>query len=226
MIFDLIIFDCDGTLVDSEYPHNLAVSELLIEQGFAHISVDYVRDHFTGNRFSQILENLCAETGHQFPNGFRERYVRRAAELLPLHQKPVSGAKELVEFAGTQTKICVASNGQRDNVLYSLESAGLLPLLDEAHIFTGLDVENPKPAPDLFLLAAKKMGADPARTLVIEDSVVGVTAGVAAGMTTFGFTGTHHDHESHAKALKSLGAHQVFDALIHIQREIESKKHL
>ena len=66
MNFDLIIFDCDGTLVDSEYPHNLAVSELLIEEGFAHITTDYVRDHFTGNRFSQILDKLTTETGHEF----------------------------------------------------------------------------------------------------------------------------------------------------------------
>lgn len=224
--FDLIIFDCDGTLVDSEYAHNLAVSELLIEQGFDYVSVEYVRDHYTGHRFSDILANMTAQSGKTFPEGFRQRYVKRAYELLPEHQKPIAGARKIIEYAKNKTKICVASNGQKDNVFYSLEVAGLLPLLDPDHIFTGLDVPNPKPAPDLFLMAAEKLGAAPAKTLVIEDSVVGVTAGVAAGMKTFGFSGTHHDPATHEKTLKSAGAHETFNALIHIQNHLSVKKYL
>ena len=217
MTFDLIIFDCDGTLVDSEYPHNLAVAELLNSEGFDEFTADYVRDHFTGSRFSHILDDVTTKTGHQFPEGFRQRYIQRAYELLPLHQKPIDGVHELLSTAKLMTKICVASNGQKDNVFYSLETAGLLPYFKEEHIFTGLDVPNAKPAPDLFLMAADKLGAAPSKTLVIEDSVVGATAGLAAGMTTFGFTGTHHDSETHKKTLKSIGVNQIFDALIHIQ---------
>lgn len=221
MVFDLIIFDCDGTLVDSEYPHNLAVSELLIDEGFDYITPEYVRDHFTGNRFSHILEKLTTKTGHEFPDGFRQRYIKRAYELLPLHQKPIEGVHELVSAAKDLAKICVASNGQKDNVFYSLETAGLLPYFEEAYIFTGLDVPNAKPAPDLFLMAADKLGAEPSKTLVLEDSVVGVTAGVAAGMTTFGFTGTNHAPEEQEKALKKAGAAHVFHKLIHIQDYIQ-----
>lgn len=226
MIFDLIIFDCDGTLVDSEYLNNLAVCQIFAEQGLPQYDMDYAMAHFVGKRFSQITADIAEETGHQFPNDISQQYIDRAAAMIPTHLKKIEGAYNLVEYAGQHTKICVASNGQRDNVFYSLEVAGLLPLFDEDHIFTGLDVEDPKPAPDLFLMAAERLGANPAETLVIEDSVVGVKAGVAAGMTTYGFTGAHHDPRAHKNTLKQTGAHDVFDSLIHIQDALSSKKYL
>jgi HAD superfamily hydrolase (TIGR01509 family) len=217
MSFDLIIFDCDGTLVDSEYAHDFAIAEILRAQGFDDYNVERVRDRFTGNRFSQILEILSAETGHIFPGDIRQTYISRARALLPTHQKSVPGAADLVEYAKARGKICVASNGQRDNVFYSLEVAGLLPLFDQDYIFTGLDVENAKPAPDLFLMAAEKLGAEAGKTLVIEDSLVGARAGLAAGMTTFGFVGTSHSPDAQRAALLDLGVERVFDRLIHIQ---------
>lgn len=226
MIYDLIIFDCDGTLVDSEYLNNLAVCELLAEQGLSQYDMDYAMAHFVGKRFSQIIADIAEETGHSFPADMARQYIDRAAAMIPTHMKTIAGAYDLVSAAKAQGKICVASNGQRDNVFYSLEVAGLLPLFDEAHIFTGLDVANPKPAPDLFLMAAERLGAAPDKTLVIEDSVVGVTAGVAAGMTTFGFTGAHHDPKGHMQTLKNTGADDVFDALIHIQEHLSGKKYL
>lgn len=223
MHIDLIIFDCDGTLVDSEYLNNLAVCELLAEQGLAQYDMDYAMNNFLGQRFSRIIEDIAAETGHNFPDDMAARYVARAAELIPTHLKYIDGAGDLVELAGAHTKICVGSNGQRDNVIYSLEVAGLLRHFPDEHIFAGPVVENPKPAPDLFLLAAEKLGAKPENTLVIEDSVIGVTAGIAARMQTWGFTGTHHDPGTHENALKSAGAHEVFSALIHIQGHLQRK---
>jgi beta-phosphoglucomutase-like phosphatase (HAD superfamily) len=87
-------------------------------------------------------------------------------------------------------------------------------------VFTKIQVKNPKPAPDLFLYAAAQMGADPERCLVIEDSTTGVRAGVAAGMTTWGFTGSNHDPAKQAQNLQSAGAHAVFERLIHIQERL------
>lgn len=220
MSFNLIIFDCDGTLVDSEYLNNLAVAELFAEEGLPAFTVDVIASRFTGHRFSQITEIVSRETGHVFAPDASKRYVERARSLIPVHQETVEGAADLIRTASSIAKICVASNGQRDNVFASLEFAGLLPLFDESRIFTGLDVKNAKPAPDLFLMAAEKCGVIPEKTLVIEDSIVGATAGVAAGMTTFGFTGTAHDKAAHSKALAQIGVHKIFDALIHIRDEI------
>ncbi len=216
--FDLIIFDCDGTLVDTEYPNNLASVQLLAEQGLPQYDMDYALEHFVGVRFNEILQSITAETGHVFPEGFRQKYVQRARNLLPTHYKTIEGAKELVKTAKENTKICVASNGQRDNVFYSLELAGLKEHFPEEHIFTGLSAPNPKPAPDIFLLAAKELGAAPEKCLVIEDSKGGVSAGLAAGMTTYGFTGTHHAPDIHARALKACGAHETYTSLIHIHK--------
>jgi beta-phosphoglucomutase-like phosphatase (HAD superfamily) len=106
-------------------------------------------------------------------------------------------------------KICVASNGERVNVLRQVEAGGFGEFFSEAHIFTKNMVKRAKPAPDLFLLAAQKMGAGPSRTLVIEDSITGATAGVAAGMTVVGFTGSVHNRAVHGKALRGVGVHHV-----------------
>ena len=87
-------------------------------------------------------------------------------------------------------------------------------------MFTKIQVKHPKPAPDLFLFAALQMGVSPERCVVIEDSVAGVRAGVAAGMTTFGFTGASHDAQKQEKILESAGAAAVFPRLIHIQERL------
>jgi beta-phosphoglucomutase-like phosphatase (HAD superfamily) len=105
--------------------------------------------------------------------------------------------------------MCVGSNGERLNVTRIIEAAGFTRFFPDAHIFTKDMVKHAKPAPDLFLLAAEKMGVPPKRTLVIEDSPTGTAAGVAAGMTVVGFTGAAHDHAAQAKLLRAAGAHHV-----------------
>lgn len=226
MNFDLIIFDCDGTLVDTEYPNNLATIELLHEQGLHQYDMDFAIENFVGKRFNEILTEITTETGHTFPEGIRKQYVQRARDLLPTHLKEIDGAKKLITTAKAHIKACVVSNGQKDNVIYSLKLAGLIDLFEPTHIWTGLDAPNPKPAPDLFLMAAKAFNISPEKCLVIEDSPGGVTAGLAAGMTTWGFTGTHHAPQSHAKTLKTLGAHDIFDSLIHICERLFNEKPL
>lgn len=218
--FELLIFDCDGTLVDTEYANNFATIELLHEQGLTQYDMDYAMENFVGTRFNEILRDISAETGHIFPDDMSARYIKRAKDILPEHLKTIDGAEELVKAAQQNMKICVGSNGQRDNVIYSLELAGLKDYFPDEHIFTGIEVERPKPAPDLFLLAAEKMGGiDPAKCLVIEDSKGGAAAGIAAGMTTYGFVGASHDPENHKKTLEAMGVYAVFDNLIHIHKK-------
>lgn len=206
----LILFDCDGTLTDSEVMNNLAVLETLKGFGVEAFDMDYALTHFVGLRFSKILSLASEATGAVFPENARDTYLQKVRELAQTHMKIVDGARDVVITAKRFAKICVVSNGEHNNVVNALRMVDLYELFDPSHIYTGLMAPNPKPAPDLFLMAANKMGFEPAQCLVIEDSVAGVTAGVAAGMETWGFCGTHHDRKNHARKLLSIGAENVF----------------
>lgn len=220
MMFDLIIFDCDGTLTDSEYVNNRALLEVLHEAGFTQYGLDHAYTHWVGATVTNICLSIQMETGREVPADLISRYIKRVADLQATNLKPVDGASELVAAARQKFAICVASNGERENVLTSLSLTGLMHDFTTDTVFTKKQVKNPKPYPDLFLYAATQMGAAPERCLVIEDSAAGVQAGVAAGMTTWGFTGSAHDPAKQAKTLKSAGAHLVFDRLIHIREKL------
>lgn len=212
MPYSLIIFDCDGTLVDSELLNNMAMVEVLQGFGLAQYDLDHALEHFTGLRFSQILENINRDTGFTFPPDAAKGYLSAVRRLAPTHMKPVAGAAELVRYVSERAKVCVVSNGERNNVLTSLEMTGLRGLFKEDHIFTGL-MAAAKPAPDLFLLAMERLEERPDRTLIVEDSAVGVTGGVASGATVWGFTGTHHAPKQQEEALMKAGAALVLDCL-------------
>lgn len=218
--FDLLIFDCDGTLVDSEYLNNFATIQLLHGEGLTQYDMDYAFANFVGLRLKHILDGISKETGHIFPADTIERYIAMVEELAPEQMKTIPGALELVEEASGRVKICVVSNGQRDNVLSSLEMASVKKYFEESYIFTGLMAPKPKPAPDLFLLAAERLNAQTNKCIVIEDSVAGVTGAVAAGMKTFGFVGTHTDQKGYAEKLKKAGAAEIFTSLIHIRERL------
>lgn len=216
MSYDLVIFDCDGTLVDTEYLNLLATTQVLAEEGLEQFDLAYGYKHFLGYKFQDSLDRIAADTGYAFPPDMSRRYIEKVQALAPLHFKPVEGALELVRFVRERgVQICVASNGEKKNVLTSVKMAELDTLFPAGSVFAASDVEIPKPAPDLFLHAAHKTGVAPDRCLVIEDSRVGVQAGKAAGMTVWGFTGTHAD-EDHGHALRAAGADQIFDRLIHM----------
>lgn len=217
MSFDLIIFDCDGTLVDSESLNNQATIDILEECGVQGYSLDHALNHWAGTTYSSIRLVVQMETGKMLPDDFTMRCVYRVAELQEQELKSVAGAMETVKALEDKgIKTCVASNGERTNVLNSIRLTGLQPFFPEARVFTKIQVERPKPAPDLFLFAADKMGADPKACIVIEDSEAGVTAGVAAGMKVVGFTGTSHDKTRQAGRLTGAGAWAVIDDFIHM----------
>jgi len=217
----LVIFDCDGTLVDSETLNNHALIDVLHEDGFGPYTVEDALTSWAGNTISTILMQIQMETERMPAKDIVQRYIRRVASLQGGFLKPVIGALETVCVLKGQVPMCVASNGERQNVLTSLTLTGFMDFFNEDQVFTKSQVKNPKPAPDLFLFAMQRMGFDDSsRCLVIEDSMAGVMAGAAAGMQVWGFTGTAHDKGRQVQALIGAGAHHVWDDFIHIRDHI------
>ena len=203
---DLIIFDCDGVLVDSEVLSCRCLSEILAGYGI-DLGPDQVLDLFLGRSMTAVREHYQA-LGRMIPEQFPADLKAgvRAAFLSGLC--PIEGVNAVLE--NLQIPHCVASSSDVDRVSFSLSLTGLAPHFD-ARLYTSQMVERGKPAPDLFLYAAEKMQADPRRTLVIEDSVSGVSAGKAAGMTVWGFVGGSHYQSRDGKAILSkAGADRVF----------------
>ncbi len=213
MRYSLILFDCDGTLVDSEYLNLKAIIDVIQRHGAKNYDVEYGMRHFSGLRFSQIIGTISEKDGITFPEDAKYQFLDRVRELAKTEMKPVEGARDMVNVAEKDATIYVVSNGERTNVLMSLEFVGLKSFFPDERVISGAMTKNPKPAPDLFLLACDKEKTDPSDVLVIEDSVAGVTAARAGGMDVWGFCGTHHDKETHAQHLKEAGAQHVFNTM-------------
>ena len=203
---DLIIFDCDGVLVDSEVLSCRCLSEVLAGYGIS-LGLDQALDLFLGRSMTAVLDHYKT-IGRLDPEQFSAelRAGVRAAFLSALC--PIEGVSSVLE--GLQTPHCVASSSDVDRVSFSLSLTGLASHFD-GRLYTSQMVERGKPAPDLFLHAAERMQANPSRTLVIEDSISGVRAGKAAGMTVWGFVGGSHYQSRDGKAiLCEAGADRVF----------------
>jgi HAD superfamily hydrolase (TIGR01509 family) len=183
--FELVIFDCDGVLVDSERLAVRVESEYLTELGWP-LSQDEVVERFMGRTDQYMHEAIEAQLGDRLPAGWKEQFQRRYREAYAAELVPVDGITEALDQITVPT--CVASGGSHDKLRFTLGHTGLYERF-EGRIFSGYEVANGKPAPDLFLHAAARMGAGPARCAVIEDSVYGVRAARAAGMRAFGYAG-------------------------------------
>jgi len=185
--FALVIFDCDGVLVDSERLSIRLDVELLSELGWP-MTEDEVVERWVGRTEAAMRAEIEEHLGRSVEtewDAFGERYIRAFADEL----EPVEGAADAVDAVQTAgVATCVASSGGMDKIRRNLTKTGLLGRFD-GRLFSADDVEHGKPAPDLFLHAASAMGASPTRTAVVEDSVHGVAAGVAAGMAVFAYTG-------------------------------------
>jgi HAD superfamily hydrolase (TIGR01509 family) len=215
--FDLIILDCDGVLVDSEVISCRAHAETLARHGYA-VTSDQVLDRFLGVSDRDARLMIETELGRSLPEDF-ELQVKQATLRFyadDLRAIPHVGAA----IAAIGLPKCVASSGTPEKIRHGLDCAGLYDLL-APNFFSALQVQRGKPAPDLFLFAAAQMQASPARCLVIEDSIPGVTGALAAGMTVLGFHGGSHCRPGHAEALHAAGARLTFDDMRQLPGLIE-----
>ena len=205
---ELVIFDCDGVLVDSELIA-LAVTRRRLDAAGLRMSDEETRKRFLGQRLDSVIERIERELGTLLPEEFPDELSREILSTFARDLKGVEGVRQAVE--GLRTRVCVASSSAPERVRHSLRLVGYENLF-APHIFSATEVAEGKPSPDLFLHAARAMGAAPKDCLVIEDSVAGVAAGRAAGMTVFGFVGASHfsplDKGAH---LTAAGAELLFD---------------
>jgi len=206
---DLIIFDCDGVLVDSEVLSCRCLSETLAAHGI-DLSVDQALDLFLGRSVTAVFQHYRA-LGRAIPEQFAVELAAGVRAAFVSSLRPIEGVKSVLE--ALRIPHCVASSSDVDRVSFSLALTGLAPHFD-TRLYTSQMVARGKPAPDLFLYAAERMKVDPDRTLVIEDSVSGVKAGKAAGMTVWGFVGGSHYQSRDGKAiLGEAGADRVFERM-------------
>lgn len=182
-LFELVIFDNDGVLVDSEPISNRVMAAAITEVGLPTTTEDSMRE-FMGRRWEDSVAIVEERIGRKLPPEFSTRYRERRDAALAAELKPVPGVAEAI--ARIPLERCVASSGAPEKIRFTLEHTGLLHLF-EGRMFSGTQVENGKPAPDLFLYAAEQMGVPPERCAVVEDTLHGVEAGIAAGMKVFGY---------------------------------------
>lgn len=202
MGFGLVIFDCDGVLIDSELLSVEADIACLAEFGI-ELSAEIIIERYVGK--SDMVADLELHYGRPLP-GFDDRQRQLARPLFEARLRAIPGAA--AALAALPVPACVASSSSPDRLRHTLSLAGLYDRL-HPHIFSAVEVARGKPAPDLFLHAARRMGADPADCLVVEDSLPGVAAAGAAGMTVLGFTGGSHCRPDHADRLRAAGAANV-----------------
>ena len=181
--FDLVIFDCDGVLVDSERLAVRTEAEILSGLGWPLTESDIV-ERFVGRSAGHMHREIERHLGRDID--WESEFEPRYREVFERELAAVPGVIEALEEI--TTPVCVASSGSHVKMQFTLGRTGLLDRF-EGRIFSADDVANGKPAPDVFLLAAERMGAKPERCAVVEDSVSGVTAGLAAGMAVFAFAG-------------------------------------
>jgi HAD superfamily hydrolase (TIGR01509 family) len=181
--FDLVIFDCDGVVVDSERLV-FGVFGAFIRSLGVHLTDEETREQFLGRTLAECMAILGRLRGQPAPAGALERYTAERDRVLTERVQAVEGIREVLETLATP--YCIASSGGYDKMRITLGATKLMPFF-EGRLFSASEVQRGKPAPDIFLFAAERMGASPARTAVIEDSVNGVLAGQAAGMTVFGY---------------------------------------
>ncbi|MCB8907799.1 MULTISPECIES: HAD family phosphatase [unclassified Streptomyces] len=188
MRYDLVIFDNDGVLVDSEPISNTLLAGYLTELGHPTTYEDSVRDYM-GSAMHRIHELVEERSGQRLPAGFDETFHARVFAAFQAELEAVPGAGEVLkQLAEAGVPYCVASSGSHERIRVGHRKTGLDAWFPDELVFSAEDVGRGKPAPDLFLHAASRMGVAPERCVVVEDSRLGVQAAVAAGMDVYGFT--------------------------------------
>lgn len=204
----LVIFDCDGVLVDSEVISNGVLAQMLSAEGLPTTLSEARRD-CQGLLLSEVLANAEAKLGRSLPTGWLADYERERAEVFRRELEPVPGASEAVQrVSAAGISVCVASQGKLEKTRLSLGLTGLIDLFPDGALFSAYSVARGKPYPDLFLHAAGVLGAEPSRCVVVEDTPIGVTAAVSAGMRALGYAADADEAE-----LRRAGAEALFSSL-------------
>lgn len=202
--FALVVFDCDGVLVDSELITNRIFASMLNELGIA-VTLEDMFEQFVGRTMAACLEKVTGLLGRPVPDDFVERYQVRTNTALTAELRPVPGIEAVLDEI--RVPYCVASSGSHEKMQTTLGITGLLPRF-QGRIYSATEVARGKPFPDVFLHAAAKSGVAASECAVIEDTPTGVTAGVAAGMTVYGYCALTPRHR-----LAEAGAHYTFDRM-------------
>lgn len=211
--FEAILFDCDGTLVDTEYVNAQSIVETLKMNNWGEVTIDYVLEHWTGHSTAFILTALQEKICRDIPDNFFDFTIDIGIKLLPTMMRPIDDVLPFVKTLHEMKKpIAVGSNGSKPSVFASLEAGGFRPYFPDRLICTRHDVKWGKPAPELYFLAAERLGVDVTKCLIIEDSPTGTEAGIAAGATVWGFIGMAHDKKKVRASVEAEGAHRIFES--------------
>lgn len=213
----LLIFDCDGVLVDSEHLACAALADLMTALGHSMTAEDAMLA-FAGRSLKDVLARAEELLSRPIPKDMGERAALELMVRFRRELKAVAGVKDAI--AALPYRRCVASSSAPDRLMLSLEVTGLSPLFGD-NVLSAVEVANGKPAPDLFLLAAQRLGVEAASCIVIEDSVLGVKAARAAGMAVIGFAGGSHANQDLAERLAAAGAEPVIHSMARLPAAVE-----
>jgi HAD superfamily hydrolase (TIGR01509 family) len=202
----LIIFDFDGVLADSEILSNTVIAEILTELGVPTTPQDSLR-LYMGKRFQEVIDAVEEAVGHPLPDDFPESYQHRTLSRFRRDLRLIEGARAYIEEF-IHIPRCIASASSPDRLKVCLEVLNLGEFFGP-FVYSASEVDRGKPYPDIYLFAAERMKTDPRACIVIEDSVSGVQAGVAAGMTVIGLLAGSHIADGHESRLTGAGAHYV-----------------
>jgi HAD superfamily hydrolase (TIGR01509 family) len=200
-----IIFDCDGVLIDSE-EISMRVDQALLAENQVMISEADMHRRFVGTTFQAMVNEIEAEYAIELPADLEQRKDQVMIEAYRRELKAITGVSDALDVITLSKSI--GTNGPRRRALLALDITQLAKHFG-ARLTTFEDVTHGKPAPDVYVLAAERAGFPPQHCLVVEDSLTGVTAAVAAGCPTVGFTGTHLHRDQHGQKLLELGAFRL-----------------
>ena len=218
--FDLIIFDCDGVLVDSEIIAAQVEAKLLTEAGYP-IETEEMAERFAGMSWKDILLFVEREANIPLQASLLSESEKLLDDRLARSVKGIDGVAQAVTRINLPR--CICSNSSPHRLKAMLTRAGTYKLF-APHIFSARETKDKKskPAPDVFLHAAEALNVDPARAIVIEDSVHGIEGARAAGMRVIGFTGATHTYPSHADKLTEAGAETVINRFVDLPPTVEA----
>jgi HAD superfamily hydrolase (TIGR01509 family) len=218
---EVVIFDCDGVLVDSERIALDLTRKALAAAGL-RLTETEARNRFLGRRLDAVVHFAQAELGMQLPGDFSDLLTQEILARFETELKGVAGVRQAV--AGLQSRVCVASSSAPERIRQSLLLVGYEGLFTP-NIFSASMVAHGKPQPDIFLHAAREMGVAPGNCLVIEDSIAGLQAASGAGMEAFAFVGgSHFLHEADLRPLAEAGALLCFDDMAQLPALVASRQ--